>query len=192
MIWGLRLAIHIYLRNRGKKEDFRYLAWRQEWGKAFYLRSYFQVYLLQGLFLLMVISPVTLASTQEQGPLIPLDYLGILVWIIGFYFQTVGDYQLVKFKKDPANKGKIMTSGLWRFSRHPNYFGEVTMWWGLFLLSVNSPYGIYGIIGPLTISFLIIFVSGIPMMEEKYKENPEFEAYSKVTSVFIPMPQKSN
>ena len=99
---------------------------------------------------------------------------------------------MVKFKKDPANKGKIMTSGLWRFSRHPNYFGEVTMWWGLFLLSVNSPYGIYGIIGPLTISFLIIFVSGIPMMEEKYKENPEFEAYSKVTSVFIPMPQKSN
>lgn len=189
-IWGLRLAIHIYIRNRGKEEDFRYLAWRKEWGKWFYIRSYLQVYLFQGLFLLMIISPITITATQAQGPLIFLDYLGIFVWTIGFYFQSVGDYQLASFKKDPVNKGKIIKSGLWKYSRHPNYFGEVTMWWGLFLISVNSPYGIYGVLGPLTISFLILFVSGVPMMEEKYKGNSEFEAYKKETSKFIPFPVK--
>lgn len=189
-IWGLRLAIYIFGRTRGKKEDFRYLQWRQEWGKTFYWRSYLQVYILQGFFLLMIISPVMITSYYEQPDLNWLDYLGAIIWLTGFLFETVGDYQMSIFKKDAGNKGRIMQSGLWRYTRHPNYFGEVLLWWGIFLITVNSPNGIFGVIGPATITWLILSVSGVPMLERKYEGNPEFEAYKKRTSRFFPLPPK--
>ena len=185
-IWGIRLALYVFLRNKGKKEDFRYLNWRNEWGKYFYIRSYLQVYLLQNFFLLLIISPIAIVAYQEQAALNFIDLVGVLVWMVGFYFQAIGDYQLQKFKGDPNNKGRIMKTGLWKYTRHPNYFGEVTMWWGIFIICLSSPYGFYGIIGPLTISFLILFVSGVPMLEEKYEGNQEFEEYKKVTNRFFP------
>ena len=112
------------------------------------------------------------------------------VWILGFVFESVGDAQLARFIKDPANKGKLMQGGLWRYTRHPNYFGEVTMWWGIWLLALSTPYGFFSIIGPITITFLILKVSGIPMLEKKMEENPEFAEYKRRVSVFIPMPRR--
>jgi len=186
ILWGVRLSVHISVRNKGKTEDFRYLNWRNEWGKSFLLRSYFQVYLLQGFFLLIIISPVAIVAAHTQPDLSMLDFIGIAVWCIGFYFQTVGDFQLLRFIKNPLNKGQVMSKGLWKYTRHPNYFGEVTMWWGIFLISFHSPYGIYGLVSPLVITFLIVFVSGLPMLERRYDGNPQYEAYRKRTSRFFP------
>jgi steroid 5-alpha reductase family enzyme len=188
-IWGLRLALHIYTRNKGKAEDFRYKAWREQWGKWFLVRSYLQVFLLQGLFLFLISLPVIFIN-QNRGPISIFDFLGIAVWIIGFYFEAVGDWQLSQFIKDPSNKGKIIQSGLWKYSRHPNYFGEVVQWWGIFLMAISLPNGIITIIGPLTITILILFVSGIRMLEKKYAGRADFEDYKRRTSAFIPLPPK--
>lgn len=186
-IWGLRLAFHIYKRNKGKTEDYRYLAWRKEWGEWFYLRSYLQVYLLQGAFLFLIILPVLIININTGQGLGVLDLIGLLVWVTGFIFESVGDAQLSKFIRNPANKGKLMQSGLWQYTRHPNYFGEVTQWWGIWIISLSVLYGVFGIIGPLTITILILKVSGIPLLENKMAENPEFEQYKKRVSMFIPM-----
>lgn len=189
-IWGLRLAWHVYLRNRNKPEDFRYLAWRKEWGKWFLARSYLQVFILQGLFLLMISIPVIFLNLNATGDVNLFIILGLLVWIIGFYFEVVGDWQLKNFIQDPKNKGKLMMEGLWRYSRHPNYFGEVTMWWGIFLTTLMLPNAIFTIIGPLTITILILFVSGVPLLEKKYASRSDFQEYMKRTSVFFPLPPK--
>lgn len=185
-IWGVRLAWHIHMRNRGRAEDYRYLAWRKEWGAWFYLRSYAQVYLLQGFLLFLIVVPVLLVNAHAGGPLGILDLLGVLVWLGGFYFEAVGDAQLAKFIKDPANKGKLFQSGLWAYTRHPNYFGEVTEWWGLWLIALATPYGLLGVIGPLTITFIILKVSGIPMLEKSMEKHPDFADYKRRVSVFIP------
>jgi len=189
-IWGLRLAWHIYNRNRGKPEDYRYLAWRKEWGKWFYLRSYAQIYLLQGALLFLIVLPVLLINKNAGGDIGLLDFLGVAVWLFGFYFESVGDAQLARFIKNPENKGKLMQSGLWAYTRHPNYFGEVTQWWGIWLVALSVSGGLLGIIGPITITFLILKVSGIPMLEKKMEENPDFAEYKSKTSVFIPLPRK--
>jgi len=190
-IWGLRLARHIYSRNKGKAEDYRYLAWRKEWGKWFYLRSYAQVYLLQGMLLFLIVLPVLLINKSAGIALGLLDLLGVGAWLLGFYFEAVGDAQLARFIKNPANKGKLMQSGLWAYTRHPNYFGEVVQWWGIWLVALSVTDGIFGIIGPITITFLILKVSGIPMLEKKMAENIEFENYKKRVSMFIPLPPRN-
>jgi len=161
LIWGLRLALHIHSRNRAKGEDPRYRKWREEWGRWFVLRSFLQVFMLQGLLLLLVAVPIVFANTADARPLEWLHLLGLLIWLYGFIFEAVGDWQLLKFLRNPANKGKLMTSGLWRYTRHPNYFGEVTLWWGIWLMTLSLPDGWMTIIGPLTITFLIMKVSGI-------------------------------
>ncbi len=186
-IWGFRLAWHIYTRNRGKAEDYRYLAWRKAWGKWFFPRSYVQVYLLQGMLLFIIALPVLLINKSSGTSLSLLDFLGVAVWLLGFYFEVVGDAQLARFIANSANKGKLMQSGLWSYTRHPNYFGEVTQWWGLWLIALSVPNGWLGIVGPITITFLILKVSGIPMLEKKMAENQEFSEYKRRVSIFIPM-----
>jgi steroid 5-alpha reductase family enzyme len=186
-IWGSRLAWHIHRRNKGKTEDFRYLAWRKEWGQWFYLRSYFQVYVLQGLLLFCVVMPVLVINSQPAQSIGFIEMIGLLIWAIGFWFESTGDAELARFLKDPANKGKLMQSGLWQYTRHPNYFGEVTQWWGIWVIAMAAPYGIYGIIGPLTITFLILKVSGIPLLEKKMAEHPDFAQYKKRVSVIFPL-----
>lgn len=185
-IWGLRLAVHIYQRNRGKAEDYRYLEWRRAWGNWFYVRSYLQVYLLQGGLLFLIALPLLLINQRPGGELGWLDYVAVGVWLLGFSFEVIGDAQLTRFIKDENNKGRLLTSGLWRYSRHPNYFGEVSQWWGIGLLALSSPGGWLGLIGPLTITILILKVSGIPLLEKKMQAHPEFPAYRYQTSVFIP------
>jgi len=189
-LWGVRLSSHVFLRNRGKCEDLRYRKWRQEWGKQAVVRAYFQVFLLQGLLIIIISMPVTTSITSGQNPLSLLDFLGACIWFAGFVFETAGDYQLMKYKRDPANKGQIMTHGLWKYTRHPNYFGEVALWWGVYLIALSVPQGWATIIGPMTITYLILKVSGIPLLEEKYKDNPEFQMYKKRTSAFFPLPPR--
>lgn len=190
IIWGARLSLHVYLRNRNKPEDARYRAWRQEWGMNANFRAFFQVFLLQGVLLLVIAIPVTAIIISGGKPFTILDVAGVLIWIIGFLFEAAGDWQLLHFKKDPAHKGRIIMTGLWRYSRHPNYFGEVTLWWGIYLIALSAGAG-WTIIGPLTISFLILRVSGIPMLEKKYEGNTEFEEYRQRTSAFFPLPPKA-
>lgn len=185
-IWGLRLAFHIYKRNRGKDEDYRYLEWRKAWGKWFYLRSYLQVYLLQGLLLFLIVMPVLFINRNTGSSVNYLDILGILIWAIGFIFEVIGDAQLVKFIKNPENKDKLMQSGLWKYTRHPNYFGEVTQWWGIWIIALSVADGWMTIIGPLTITVLILKVSGIPMLEKNMAKKPGFAEYKRQTSIFLP------
>lgn len=188
IIWGSRLAYHIFKRNIGKPEDKRYVAWRNAWGKWFILRSYFQIFILQGILLFLVVTPVSVVNILRGGSITVFDFLGLIVWLIGFYFESVGDKQLKEFLSDPQNKGKILNTGLWKYTRHPNYFGEVTQWWGLWIISLSMgyPFGLIGIIGPATITFLILKVSGVPMLEKSMAENPLFDEYRRTTSVFLP------
>ena len=190
VLWGVRLAYHIFLRNRGKSEDPRYRKWRQQWGNQAVIRAFLQVFILQGLLIFIISLPVTIIIASDRYPLSVFDVLGVCIWFVGFAFETIGDYQLVKYKRDPANKGKIMTEGLWRYTRHPNYFGEVALWWGIYFVALSVPHGWATILGPMTITYLILKVSGIPLLEEKYKDNPEFQAYKKRTSSFLPFPAR--
>lgn len=186
IIWGLRLSIYLFIRNHKKGEDFRYKKWREEWKKYFIIRSFFQVFLLQGFFMLIVALPIINTNSSSNFNFQLNDLIGILIWIIGFYFQALGDYQLFKFKKDIKNKNRIMKYGLWKYTRHPNYFGESLMWWGIFIISIGAKNEFISIISPITISFLLLKVSGIPMLEDKYKSNEEYLEYIKNTSSFIP------
>jgi steroid 5-alpha reductase family enzyme len=188
-IWGSRLSFHIYKRNKGKKEDYRYLEYRNYWGKYFYIRSYLQIYLLQGLLLLLISTPVIIINSRTIDRFNIFIFLGILLWIIGFLFESISDHQLSRFISNKENKGKIMMAGLWKYSRHPNYFGEVVQWWGIYLISLS--YSLIGIIGPIVITFLILKVSGIPLLEKKMSENPRFIEYKKRVSVFFPLPPKN-
>lgn len=185
-IWGFRLSYHILKRNWGKPEDFRYANWRKEWGKWVIPRALIQVYLLQAIFM-WLISFSLLWLPERQG----LNWgwmasAGLLVWIVGFSFEAIGDAQLRAFIKKPENKGHVMTQGLWKFTRHPNYFGEAVQWWGLFLIALDAGGAIWAIISPLTITLLIRFVSGVPLLERKYKERAEFQAYAARTPIFFP------
>ena len=190
-IWALRLSTHIFLRNRGKGEDFRYRQWREEWGKTFYWRSYLQVYLLQGFLLWIIALPIVVAGISAAQEWTIGTYLGILLWSIGFFFQSVGDYQLTQFVKNRKHKEEILQTGLWRYSRHPNYFGEIAMWWGIFIIVLPLPYAWVAMFGPLTITLLLVFVSGVPMLEKRYVGNEEYADYQKRTSVLVPWWPKS-
>lgn len=185
-LWGLRLALHIGYRHRGRGEDFRYRKFRQDWGDTIIWRSFLQIYMLQGAVVLTVATPILLTIRAPGGALAWSDLLGILLFCLGFLFEAISDWQLSVFKQDGKNKGKIIMHGLWRYSRHPNYFGEATLWWGIFFIGLAAPSGLYGLISPLTIAFLLLKVSGIPMLEAKYQGNPDFMAYKARTSSFFP------
>ena len=193
MVWALRLATHIGFRNLKKPEDRRYAKWRDEWSKRstfyFLVRSYFQVFLLQGL-LMIIVGYGAIHAATFGGSIGNLAFLGLSLWLLGFFFEMVGDYQLKTFLGTEENKGKIMRFGLWRYTRHPNYFGEVTLWWGVWFIVLSAPFGLYAVIAPVTITILILGVSGIPMTERGFLGNPEFEAYKRKTSAFFPLPSK--
>lgn len=186
MAWAFRLAVHIFVRSKGRGEDFRYAQWRVEWGNKVILKSFLNIFMLQGFFMLMIAYPIIWVNHSAQKPLCVLDFLGLFVWLVGFFFESLGDYQLLKFKKDSSNQGKIITSGLWKYTRHPNYFGEAAIWWGIFLMVGSNPYGLTTIISPIVITFLLLRISGVPMLEKKYKDNPEFMEYARKTNSFIP------
>jgi len=194
-LWGLRLALHILIRNWGHGEDRRYQAWRAQYGARFWWVSLFTVFGLQGV-LLWAISLVLQVGQISAIPttLVMLDLLGAIIWAVGFIFEALADWQLYRFKADPENKGKVMNKGLWAYSRHPNYFGESLVWWGLFLITLATPGSAWTVISPMVITFLLLKVSGVTLLEKTIVDSrPEYREYIETTSSFIPrLPRKRN
>jgi len=191
-VWGLRLALHIYRRNRGKGEDFRYRQWREEAGASWWWHSYLRVFLLQGVIMWIVAAPVAMTvGTAGQAGLGWLDAAAVLVWVVGFAFEAVGDWQLTRFKADPANKGRLMTGGLWRYTRHPNYFGDSTVWWGHYLVAAAAG-AWWTVFSPVLMTFLLVRVSGVSLLERSLRDTrPGYREYVESTSAFFPLPPRA-
>lgn len=186
VVWGSRLTYHIAKRNLGKGEDYRYIDMRKRWGTSFvWLKAFVNVYLLQMLIQYIVTLPLIYGNSNSKD-LMLLNYFGILVWGIGFYFEAYGDYQLKKFKKNPENKGKLMDKGLWSITRHPNYFGDATMWLGIFFIAIDRIESIWILIGPMLMAFFLRYVSGVRLLEKKYEGRADYDEYKKRTAAFIP------
>ncbi len=192
-IWAARLSLHIGFRNHGQPEDYRYAAWRREAGNAWWWRSYFKVFLLQGLVMWIVATPLLLATTASAPEsLQALDILGVALWLFGFLFEAVADEQLRRFKSDPANSGHVMQSGLWRFSRHPNYFGESVLWWGFWIVACAVPFGWATVVSPVLMTWLLLRVSGVAMLERGLTNTkPGYDAYRRRTNAFFPGPPRT-
>ncbi len=190
--WGLRLAVHLAVRNIGKGEDFRYRAMRRRAGDRFWITSLVRVFGLQGAVMWVVSLPLQLGIGETDRGWAVLWVVGAVVFLIGFGFEAIGDWQLTRFKADPTNAGRVLERGLWRYSRHPNYFGDATAWWGMGLVAASTPIGIVGLVAPALITWLLIRVSGVPMLEHSLKKNrPEYAAYIQRTSSFVPRRPKS-
>ena len=192
-LWAVRLAWHIGARNIGHGEDFRYAKWRRERGASWWWFSYFKVFLLQSVIAWIISMPLYYAiapATPER--LSPFDFAGAILFAAGFLFEAIGDEQLRRFKADPANKGRVLNSGLWRYTRHPNYFGEAVMWWGFGLFALSTG-GYLGLPGPAIMTWLLIRVSGVSLLEQTLRQTkPEYLEYIATTSSFFPMPPKRN
>lgn len=192
-LWGLRLGGYLYKRNHGNGEDFRYRAMRKHYGPKFPVISLVTVFGLQGVLMWVVSMPLQLGMMRPTPKGIGLlGVAGIVLWIIGFGFEAIGDAQLTKFKADPASKGQVMNKGLWGWTRHPNYFGDFCMWWGLFLIAaVGGGFALASVIGPLVMSGLLMRVSGVPMLEKTIgRRRPGYAEYVASTSAFFPRPPK--
>ena len=186
-VWGLRLSLHVFTRNRGKPEDFRYQGWRGEAGKAWWWRSFFKVFLLQGVLMWIIGAPLLAAQiSATPNRLTLIDFVAIPVWLVGFFFEALGDWQLAQFKANPANKGKLMTRGVWQYTRHPNYFGDAAQWWGFYLVALAAG-GWWTIFAPIIMTGLLMRVSGVTLLERTLKvTKPGYKEYVQTTSEFIP------
>ncbi|MEJ7891641.1 MAG: DUF1295 domain-containing protein [Solirubrobacteraceae bacterium] len=190
-IWGLRLAVYISIRKASHPgEDPRYQKMRERHGDRFPLVSFFTIFLFQGVLAWIVSLPLQGAAASTDDALGPLAYLGAALWLVGFVFEAGGDHQLQRFKADPANKGKVMDRGLWRYTRHPNYFGDFAIWWGLFLIGLDGG-AWWAIVSPLIMTVLLTRVSGKDLLEKSMSERPGYKEYVENTSGFIPLPPRS-
>ena len=187
-LWGLRLSIYLAFRNLGKGEDFRYQEFRRKYGPTrYWWISFFQVFLLQGILLMLVSLPLLGANVgAHSGNLSWIDYLGILVWVIGFVFEAGGDFQLSRFKRNPENKGKVLKTGFWKYTRHPNYFGDSAVWWAYAIFSIAAG-SYWQIVGSVLMTLLIIKVSGVALLEKSLNTTkPQYAEYIQKTSSFFP------
>jgi steroid 5-alpha reductase family enzyme len=192
-LWGLRLGLHIFTRNHGKGEDYRYQAMRRQHGDKFPVVSLFTVFGFQGLLMWFISMPLQIAQVSTMPDRLTLfDYLGAALWAIGFLFEALGDWQLKQFKAEPKNQGKVMDKGLWRYTRHPNYFGDATLWWGYYLIACAVPNGFWTALSPLTMTVFLMNVSGVSLLEKSLKKNkPGYAEYIARTSSFFPLPPKA-
>lgn len=190
VIWGGRLASHIFTRNQKRGEDFRYASFRKSWGKWLVPRAFFQIYMLQAFMMGSISIGYIWALTVADKHFSIFVFLGILVWLFGFYFESTADRQLKMFLSNQNNRGKVLSTGLWKYSRHPNYFGEATMWWGIFIISFAVSGNIFLIISPITITILVRFISGVPLLEKTMLKNPEYRNYARKTNTFLPFSPK--
>lgn len=196
ILWGTRLSFYLFKRNWSKTEDFRYQAMRKKWGKNQKIKAFIRVYMLQSVISYIIAMPIILANLYVNTNHELINYIilsiGVIVFVIGFLFEVLADKNLADFKKIPSNKGKILTTGVWSLTRHPNYFGEAMLWWGIGIISISSfiPIVYIGLISPLIMTFLLRYVSGVPLLEKKYLGNEAFEAYKQVTPIFVPFIKK--
>lgn len=191
-LWGGRLAVYLFLRNHGKGEDPRYVAMRTRRGDAFALQSLWLVFGLQGVLMWIVSLPVQVAAVPDQPEgLGPVEIVGIIVYTVGVCFESFGDFQLSQFKADPANQGQVMDRGLWRYTRHPNYFGDFCVWWGIWIVSAATGVGIYAVVGPIVMTYFLLRVSGVAMLERSIgKRRPGYDEYVRRTNAFFPAPPR--
>lgn len=193
-VWGVRLSAHLLIRSIGEEEDPRYQAFRRQFGvERYWWVSYFQVFILQGGLAFLISAPLQVAGFASIDDSIGLnDWVGLAFFAVGLYFEVVGDWQLTQFKRDPAMKGKVLNTGLWRYTRHPNYFGDALLWWGLWMMCLDQPLGLAAMIGPISMTFLLMRVSGVPMLEHRLKKTrPGYEEYVSRTSSFFPRPPRA-
>jgi steroid 5-alpha reductase family enzyme len=191
-VWGLRLAGYLAKRNLGKGEDFRYKAMRRKHGERFAIVSLYTVFGLQGALMFVVSLPVTMGQRDTSAGAGFVVFLGFVVWAIGIYFEAMGDAQLARFKRDPRNEGQIMDQGLWALTRHPNYFGDALVWWGLAIVGSSQGAGVWAFLGAGVMTVLLVRVSGAAMLDRLLaKRKPGYAEYMARTSGFIPMPRRS-
>ena len=189
-IWGMRLSVYLTIRNLRSGEDYRYQAMRRRWGRWFPLISLGTVFLLQATLMWIVALPVQVAMLGSEG-LGAVAYAGIALWTIGLVFESIGDWQLARFKKDPEQRNSVMDRGLWRFSRHPNYFGDFCVWWGIFLVALTGADMLWTAIGPILMSILLTRVSGVALLERSLlTRRPRYAEYVQRTSAFFPLPPR--
>ncbi|MDG1898068.1 MAG: DUF1295 domain-containing protein [Fuerstiella sp.] len=191
-VWAVRLSIHLAVRNLGKPEDFRYRAMRERWGRSFPLASLFIVFGLQGAVMWVVSLPIQISLSVTAPTSTTFVVVGVALWAVGIFFETVGDWQLVQFKNNPENAGQVLDTGLWRYTRHPNYFGDSLVWWGLFVVAVSQSGAWWTIISPATMTILLLQVSGVSLLERTLRSSkPEYADYVKRTNAFLPgMPRR--
>lgn len=190
-LWGVRLSGYLTWRNWGQPEDRRYGEMRGKHGARFPLVSLLTVFGLQAVLTWIISLPLQL-GIPEVSELSALRLLGIGLWLVGLSFESVGDLQLARFKADPANRGKVMNQGLWRYTRHPNYFGDCVVWWGFYLSTVQPSSWWLTLLGPLLMSFLLMRVSGVTLLEKSLSSRLEgYEAYVTRTSAFMPWPPRN-
>ncbi len=187
-LWGARLSVHIFRRNHGKGEDPRYQTMRAAHGRAFWWRSLFTVFWLQGALLWCVALPLLVAVRATQPvALTAVDGLGVVLFAVGFGFEVVGDYQLERFTTQPENRGRVLDTGLWRYTRHPNYFGDATLWWGIYAMAASTPGGWTTFLSPALMLLLLMRVSGATLLEDGLKASkPGYRAYITRTPAFFP------
>lgn len=189
-LWAVRLAAHIFARH--EDEDHRYAAMRRQYGQHWWWWSLVQVFLLQAILIWFIAAPLVAAMLSGRGTIGPMDYLGIAIATSALITEALADFQLARFRADPTNKGKVMDRGLWSWSRHPNYFGEAMMWWGFFLIGYSASHAWWLALSPLVVTFLLLKVSGVALMEEKIEDRrPAYADYKRRVSAFIPMPPKN-
>ncbi len=190
--WGLRLAIHIGRRNFGGDEDRRYQKMREQRTGYFWIWSLFGIFLLQGFLALVVSTPLQSLGAQPPESIGLLSWIGVAAFLVGLAFEGIGDAQLAAFKKDPDSKDQVMDRGLWKYTRHPNYFGDATVWWGLWVVAVGSGAAWWTVIGPMVMTFFLLRVSGVAMLEsDMSSRRPGYKEYVRRTSAFIPFPPKN-
>jgi len=192
-LWGLRLSIYILWRNRGHGEDYRYATMRKKWGASFPLVSLFLVFWLQGLLFWLIAMPLLqIQVSRKPAALSWLDLLGLVLFATGFFFEVVGDFQLARFKADPGNEGRVMDRGLWRYTRHPNYFGDATLWWGFSCFGLATSSSLWTLFSPVLMTFLIVKVSGVALLEKGLGDTkPRYREYVRRTSAFFPRPPRA-
>jgi steroid 5-alpha reductase family enzyme len=191
IIWGIRLGSYIFKRViASKDEDPRYADMRKKWKGGAAINAYFRIFVVQGILATIVSMSVITINLSDQTKILPIVGLGVVIWMVGFLFESTGDRQLHDHLANPKNKGKLMTSGLWKYTRHPNYFGEALQWWGIATICLSVPLGILGMVSPLVITFLLLFVSGVPLTEKRFEGRPGWAQYKQRTSVFIPLPPR--
>ena len=190
-VWGVRLATHLFVRNHGNGEDYRYVRMRKHYGPRFGLISLATVFGLQGVLMFVVSLPVQLGQADDTPSIGVVAIIGVAFWLLGMFFETVGDLQLTAFKKNPANKGTVMNTGLWRYTRHPNYFGDACVWWGIGIVAAETGAGAWGLIGSALMTFLLRRVSGVTLLEKSLvKRRAGYVEYVASTSPFVPRPPK--
>jgi steroid 5-alpha reductase family enzyme len=188
LIWAARLAVHLGMRMRLRGEDFRYVKWRDEYEGSWWIVSYFKVFLLQAVVGWIISLPIYFAIVSlAPASLTVLDYAGIVVFACGLAFESVGDEQLRRFRDNRANRGKVLDTGLWRYTRHPNYFGEALVWWGFCLIALATG-GIPALLGPVVLTYLLIYVSGVALLESTLIEKKGYAQYVGRTPAFLPLP----